>query len=77
MSSAINREDVDNWIVFGSVNTFRYTNHAGDTALRVVIPHALRYGQSPHHKEDQWLLEVYDVEKQALRTYALNSIHPR
>lgn len=77
MSTPANTQDVDNWIVFGSVNTFRYTNHRGEVALRIVIPHALRFGQSPYHKEDQWLLECYDCDKEELRTFALKDIHPR
>lgn len=77
MPHAINDQDVENFIVFGSLNTFRYTNWKGETEMRRVIPHCLRFGQTPYHKEDQWLLECFDCDKEALRTFALKDIHPR
>lgn len=73
MSTPHNSEE--HFIVFGSVNTFVYTNHRGETGTRKVVPHALRYGIAEgHHNEPQWLLEVFDVDRQALRTYALKDI---
>lgn len=127
MPVAVNDQDVENFIVFGSLNTFRYTNWKGETEMRRVIPHCLRFGSSEHHfpmatcptcrgvkgfcldpdkpgvvtlscddcrgsgqipandpsvrAEDQgggiWLLECYDCDKMAPRTFALKDIHPR
>lgn len=49
----------------------RYTNYRGETAIRTVEPRFLILGSTEHHPEEQWLLEVFDHEKRAVRTYAL------
>ena len=72
-----NSQDVENFIVFGTVNTFHYTNHRGKTALRTVVPLCLRFDATPYHRESQWLLECLDVDKNEYRTFALKDIHPR
>lgn len=74
-----NNQDVDNFITFGTINTFRYTNHRGETAMRRVIPLCIRFGDCKCDTEakDQWLLEAYDCEKQQYRTFVLSKIHPR
>lgn len=77
MTTAKNSQDVDNFIVFGAVNTFRYTNYKGETEMRRVIPHCLRFGRTEHHPENQWLLECYDCQRNAPRTFTLKDIHPR
>ncbi len=54
------------------------TNHRGERAERIVIPHpddALRWGSTEYHKEPQWLLEAYDVTKEAPRTFAMKNVH--
>lgn len=93
MATAINSQDQDNFIVFGAVTTFRYTNWKGETSMRTVIPTCLRFGTSPHHPagndpsvhpDEQgggvWLLECVDLDKLeegVFRTFALANIHPR
>jgi hypothetical protein len=77
-----NTQDVDNFITFGVVNTFRYTNHKGETRMRRVIPLCLRFGTSLDHPQDQWLLECMAVDCEGgtvadYRTFALSGIHPR
>jgi hypothetical protein len=78
--TSVNRPMLDlnceNFIVFGMPNTYRYTNHRGETEERRFIPHCLRYGATPFHAEPQWLLEVYDCDKNAPRTYALKDVQP-
>lgn len=74
---AENQEDIFNKLVFGVVNRYRYRNWKGETENTLFIPLHLRFGRTEHHPEDQWLVEVYDVDKQALRTYALAGIQPR
>lgn len=51
-----------------------YMNHRGERALREVYPTGLRFGESEHHPGRQWLLEVWDVGKNAPRTYALSGL---
>lgn len=49
-----------------------YTNWKGETSLRTVIPTQVPvWGSTEHHPEPQWLLGVWDVDKQEARTYAL------
>jgi hypothetical protein len=54
-----------------------YTNYRGRRRLRRVIPtgHKLHWGTTEHHPEPQWLLEAYDLDRKALRTFAVKDIH--
>lgn len=53
-----------------------YTNHRGERKHRVIIPSAKPfYGSTAWHPEEQWLLEAWDFEKAALRTFALKDVH--
>jgi predicted DNA-binding transcriptional regulator YafY len=52
-----------------------YTNHKGERRERWVIPHRLYWGSTEYHPEPQWLLEAFDVEKQAIRTFAMDDVH--
>lgn len=52
-----------------------YTNHRGERRIRTIEPRGIFWGSTPHHPEDQWLLEVYDFDKKTERTYALKDIH--
>jgi hypothetical protein len=47
-----------------------YTNHRGETAWRTIQPKALRYAATEHYPTPQWILDAYDVEKQADRSFA-------
>lgn len=49
-----------------------YTNYKGETGRRTITPLQLLYGTTQWHHVPQWLLEVYDHEKEAIRTYALD-----
>lgn len=52
-----------------------YTNHRGETARRHVVPGAMYWGKMPPwHPEPQWLLEVWDLDKEAERTFAMKGI---
>lgn len=51
-----------------------YRNHAGIQAWRTIVPVAFRYGISDHHKDAQWLVYAWDVEKMAERTFALKDV---
>lgn len=72
-----NLQDVDNFLVFGVVNRFRYKNYKGETENRNVVPLCLRYGRTEHYPTDQWLVEAYDIDRNAPRTLALSGIEPR
>lgn len=51
-----------------------YKNYRGETAVRKVIPLELYYGNTEYHPQDQWLLRVWDMEKDAERIYSLQGI---
>lgn len=51
--------------------TVHYTNYRGESGIRRIIPLAIRWGTSEWHKNEQWLMEVFDVVKVQNRTFAL------
>ncbi len=51
-----------------------YTNYRGETAARKIVPKKIWFGATEYHKEEQWLLDGFDVEKNADRTFALKDI---
>ncbi len=51
-----------------------YTNWKGVTALRRIIPKKIFFGSTEWHKEEQWLLEALDVDKNADRSFAIKDI---
>lgn len=52
-----------------------YTNYRGERGTRRVVPQRVWFGATSWHPQDGWLLEAYDVEKQAQRDFALSCIH--
>ncbi len=51
-----------------------YTNHRGEQAWRTIRPIRLWFGSTAYHPEPQWLLECFDLKKQATRDYAMSGI---
>ncbi len=51
-----------------------YKNYRGETGIRHVIPKAIRFASTDWHPEPQWLLEAYDVDKKADRSFAMKDI---
>lgn len=58
----------------GTAIEILYTNYRGETARRRVVPATLRFGATQYHPTPQWLLDAFDVEKQAERTFAMIDI---
>jgi hypothetical protein len=56
------------------VRAFAYTNHRGENGIRVVRPLRLWWGTTEWHPDPQWLLDVWDFQKRATRTYALSEV---
>ena len=52
-----------------------YKNYRGDTAVRMIHPRRVWFGSTDWHPEEQWLLDALDVEKGAMRTFAMKDIH--
>ncbi len=61
----------------GQVVVIDYTNWRGERSERRIIPNmeSLWFGFNDWHREAQWLLDAYDVEKGELRTFAMRDIH--
>lgn len=51
-----------------------YHNHQGVCGIRNIIPRNVTYGSSKWHQKPQWLLESFDVDKGAERTFALADV---
>ncbi len=56
--------------------TIVYTNYRKETEVRRIIPKekAFYFGSNQWHTEPQWLLEGFDLDKQAERTFAIKDI---
>jgi predicted DNA-binding transcriptional regulator YafY len=54
--------------------TIRYRNHRGEVSLRHISPHEIRFGATVWHPEKQWLLDAWDLGKEARRTFAMRDI---
>ena len=52
-----------------------YTNWKGERSFRYIVPVKCFFGSNEWHTAPQWLLEATDVEKNALRTFAIKDIH--
>ncbi len=52
-----------------------YTNWKGHRSEREIIPDRIWFGVTDYHKRPQWLLDAYDHEKGAMRTFAMSDIH--
>lgn len=56
--------------------TVVYTNHRGETAVRRIRPFNLYFGSTVWHPRPQWLMDAFDEEKNATRTFALEDMKP-
>lgn len=54
--------------------TILYTNYRGETATRLILPEKIWFGSTEWHPEPQWFLEALDIEKQAVRSFAMRDI---
>jgi predicted DNA-binding transcriptional regulator YafY len=60
----------------GQVLRFRYVNWQGVVANRTTRVIELTFGKTEWHPEPQWLLKAYDIEKNAVRFFALQDMVP-
>lgn len=57
-----------------AVIKIRYTNYRGETAVRRIVPIQIRFAASKWHPDEQWLMDAYDIDRQAERSFALVDI---
>lgn len=53
---------------------FTYSNWKGETEDRRARPISQRYGTSEYHKEPQWLMRMFDLDKRDEREFAMNDM---
>jgi hypothetical protein len=53
------------------VMTAHYTNHRGESGTRRIVPTRIRWGSTAWHTRPQWLMDAFDLDKGAERTFAL------
>lgn len=51
-----------------------YTNYRGETSRRKILPEKIWFGATDWHPEPQWLIDALDIEKGALRNFAMKDI---
>ena len=51
-----------------------YTNWKGETRIRTILPLSIEFKSTTWHKEEQWILNAIDVEKNEERGFALADI---
>lgn len=51
-----------------------YTNYRGETSIREIVPVRIWFGSTEWHPEEGWLLEAFDIEKKANRSFAMKDI---
>lgn len=61
-------------IVLDRAVKVKYCNYRGEVGIRSIIPMEVYWGQTEYHPHDQWLLKVWDIEKNAERIYAFKDI---
>jgi predicted DNA-binding transcriptional regulator YafY len=52
-----------------------YTNYRGERSTRIIRPLSIKFMSNEWHREPQWLLEAHDLDKDAIRTFAMSHIH--
>lgn len=51
-----------------------YTNYRGDRLVRRIEPQRIWFGATDWHQEPQWLMDVFDIDRGAVRTFAMRDI---
>ena len=51
-----------------------YKNWRGEITVRRIVPLEIYLGSTEYHKEEQWLLRVWDIDKEDYRIYALKKV---
>ena len=52
-----------------------YTNWRDERSFRTIEPINIVFEENEYHKPAQWLVIAKDIEKDALRSFAMKNIH--
>lgn len=58
----------------GAVVSIVYTNYKGETSQRRIRPSRMWFGSVQWHHGPQWILDAWDLDKRALRSFAFGDI---
>lgn len=62
------------WVWSSHDAVIDYVNWKGKRSSRHILPKRVWFGSTQWHTEAGWLLDAYDVDKQAHRTFAMSGI---
>ena len=51
-----------------------YTNWKGETKLRKILPISIEFKSTKWHKNEQWILNALDIDKNEERGFAIKDI---
>lgn len=51
-----------------------YTNWKGETGMRKIVPMEITWGATEWHPTEQWLMRVWDLDRNDFRMYAMKDI---
>ena len=54
-----------------------YTNRKGETSYRNIIPKNIEFKSTQWHKDEQWILNAFDIDKREDRGFAIKDIKER
>lgn len=57
-----------------TVVAIRYTNYRGETSVRRIVPRTIHFVSTEWHPEPQWVMEAYDLDRGAERSFAIKDI---
>ena len=55
--------------------TIDYTNYRGERGTRRIGPGRIHFAAANWHPEPQWLLDAFDLDREAERSFAMKDIH--
>lgn len=67
-------QDVHDGISHDQVVVLVYTNYRGERATRRIIPERIWFGATDWHPEPQWLLDAFDIDRGAERSFAIKDV---
>ena len=53
---------------------FSYTNWRGEWAIRYARPVRMFFGSTGYHADEQWLMEMVDLDKNETRVFAMRDM---
>lgn len=68
------QDDIIEKVGENPIMRFKYKNWQGKTSIRNVKPIELWYGDTNYHKENQWFMKAYDIDKCSERDFAMMDI---